>query len=286
VEPVASPWLDALMLLDRASVAMTTAIAEAVGESGASNQGVQVLYWLKDETWLGQADVIERLGADAGQVSRLLTTLEGRGLVQRRHDPAHRRARRLHLTRRGRAGIRRYEAAMTAALLAQADTIRALLTLLGAPTEPIGPTPARVVVEHMAVAGQRFTAGMAPNAVKHGFGGPENGRVLRVIARRGDVRPTDIAEELGVALPRVSEATAVLERRGLVVRSHPPEGDRRRVLLALTPSGRTAILDTIEAFRKHAHVVIDPFVEALWVEPTPTAGDAQAARRPQGAVAR
>ena len=72
---------------------------------------------------------------------------------------------------------------MTAALLAQADTIRALLTLLGAPTEPIGPTPARVVVEHMAVAGQRFTAGMAPNAVKHGFGGPENGRVLRLESR-------------------------------------------------------------------------------------------------------
>jgi DNA-binding MarR family transcriptional regulator len=285
VEPVASRWLDALMLLDQLSVAMTGAIAGAVGEAGAGNQGVQVLYWLKDEPGLGQADVIERLAADAGQVSRLLTTLERRGLVQRRPDPAHRRARRLYLTRRGRAGITRYEDAMTVALQAQAERIRVLLTLLDAPTEPTGPTPARVVVEHMAVAGQRFTAGMAPNAVKHGFGGPESGRVLRVIARRGEVRPTDVAEELGVVLPRVSQATAVLESRGLVVRSHPAGGDRRRVLLALTPPGRTAILDTIEAFRQHAHVVIDPFVEALWVEPTPTAGDAQAARRPQGAVA-
>jgi DNA-binding MarR family transcriptional regulator len=273
VEPVARPWLDALMLLDRVSVAMTTAIAEAVGEAGATNQGVQVLYWLEDEPGLSQAVLVQRLDADPGLVSRLLTTLERRGLVQRKPDPAHRRARRLYLTRRGRAGIRRYEEAMTVALLAQADTIRALLTMLDAPSEPMGPTPARAVLEHMAVAGQRFSAGMAPNAVTHGFGGPENGRVLRVIARRGEVRPTDIAEELGVALPRVSQATAALERRGLVVRSHPPEGDRRRVMLALTPSGRTAILDTIDAFRQHAHVVIDPFVEALWVDPAPTAAD-------------
>jgi DNA-binding MarR family transcriptional regulator len=285
VEPIASPWLDALMLLDQLSVAMTAAIADAVGEAGASNQGVQVLYWLTDEPRLSQATVIERLAADAGQVSRLLTTLERRGLVQREPDPAHRRARRLYLTRRGRAAIRRYEDAMTAALLAQADRIRALLTLLDAPAEPTGPTPARVVVEHMAVAGQRFTAGMAPNAVKHGFGGPKNGRVLRVIARRGEVRPTDIAEELGVALPRVSQATAVLEHRGLVVRSHPAGGDRRRVVLALTPPGRTAILDTIEAFRQHAHVVIAPFVEALWVEPASTAADARALSRPRGVVA-
>jgi DNA-binding MarR family transcriptional regulator len=264
------------MLLDRVSVAMTTAIARAVGDAGASNRGVQVLYWLKDEPGLGQAAVVERLAADAGQVSRLLTTLKKRGLVQGKPDPAHRRARRLYLTRRGHAGISRYEDAMAAALLEQSDSIRALLRALGARREPTEPTPLHAVVQHMAVIGQRFTAGMAPNAVKHGFGGPENGRVLRVIAKRGEVRPTDIAAELGVALPRVSQATAVLERRGLVVRSHPPEGDRRRVLLALTPSGRTAILDTIDAFRKHAHLVIDPFVEALWVEPTPAAADAQA----------
>lgn len=285
VKPVRSPWLDALMLLDRVSVAMTTAIAEAVGEAGATNQGVQVLYWLQDESPLNQSDLVERLEVDRAQVSRLLTTLQRRGLVERRVDPRHPRARTLRITRKGRAGIRRYEAAMAAALLEQTDTIRGLLSLLGVQREPVAPTPVRVVVEHMAVAGQRFTAGMAPNAVKHGFGGPENGRVLRVIGSRGRVRPSEIADALGVRLPRVSKATAVLEGRGLITRSHPPAGDRRKVLLELTPQGRTALLHTIEAFREHAHVVIDPFVEALWVEPATAAGQRGLVGAP-GAAAR
>jgi len=272
VDAVQSQWLDALMLLDRVSVAMTAAIADAVGESGATNQGVQVLYWLHDAPELSQSDVVLRLDADRAQVSRLLTTLQKRGLVERRVDPQHPRARTLRITRQGRAGIRRYEDAMASALLEQADTIRGLLWLLGVQREPTTPTPARTVVEHMAVAGQRFTGGMAPNAVKHGFGGPENGRVLRVIGSRGMVRPTEIADALGVRLPRVSTATAVLEGRGLITRSHPPGVDRRTVLLELTPRGRTAVLGTIEAFREHAHVVVDPFVEALWVEPATAAG--------------
>lgn len=40
------------------------------------------------------------------------------------------------ITRQGRAGIGRYEAAMAAALLEQADTTRALLALLGVSVHP------------------------------------------------------------------------------------------------------------------------------------------------------
>jgi DNA-binding MarR family transcriptional regulator len=258
--------------LDRVSVAMTNAIADAVGQAGASNQGVQILYRLQAATEVAQADLVNGLGFDRAQMSRLLATLERRGLVERRPDPAHGRARLVRITRAGRAAIGRYEAAMATSLREQAETIRALLSLLGADRMPRGPTTSRAVVEHMAVAGQHFTSGMAPNAVKHGFGGPENGRVLRVIASRGEVRPTDIADTLGVELPRVSKATAVLEERGLITRSHPAGADRRRVLLALTPPGRDAILDTLEAFRRHHPVVIEPFVEALWVEPAPGPG--------------
>lgn len=272
VDPVRSPWLDAMGLLDRVSVAMTNAIADAVGQAGASNQGVQILYRLQTSRELSQSDLVDGLDADRAQVSRLLTTLEKRGLVERRPDPDHGRARLVRVTNAGRAAINRYEAAMAASLREQAETIRALLVALGTHAEPPAPSPSRAVVEHMAVSGQRFTAGMAPNAIKHGFGGPENGRVLRVIARHGQVRPTDIADTLDVALPRVSKATAVLEQRGLITRSHPAGADRRRVLLALTPRGRSAILDTLEAFRRHHPVVIEPFVEALWVEPVPGPG--------------
>lgn len=279
VDPVRSPWLDAMVLLDRVSVAMTNAIAEAVGQAGASNQGVQILYWLQAAPELGQSDIAERLDADPAQLSRLLTTLEARGLVARRSDPQHGRSRLVRITRAGRAATRRYEAAMALSLLEQTETIRALLGQLGAVREPTGPTSARSIVEHMAATGQRFTAGMAPNAVKHGFGGPENGRVLRVIASRGSVQPSEIAAALGVRPPRVSKATAVLELRGLVARSHPTDVDRRLVLLELTPRGEQAVLDTLEAFRVHHPVIVEPFVEALWVDLDPALSKRATARR-------
>ena len=258
VAPVRSRWLDAMLLLDRIAVATTQAIADAVGEAGASNQGVQVLYALQSNPDLGQSALLELLGCDAGQLSRLITQMAADGVVQRRRDPASSRARRVHLTAKGRAGIRRYEAALVPALARQSEDITALLALLNASPTSQEPIPVADLVALLAYSGQQFTAGMAPNARKHGFRGPENGRILRVIAHDGAAHPGRIAATLGIALPRVSTAATVLEDAGLITRLHPARGDRRRTVLQLTDSGRVAVTDTLKAFRKNIHYFVEP----------------------------
>src|SRR3954469_13231140 len=61
---------------------------------------------------------------------------------------------------------------------------------------------------------------------------------LRAIAREG-VSGTELARRSGVSPPAASQLIAALADTGLVERS-PGEGDRRRVELALSRSGRRA----------------------------------------------
>jgi DNA-binding MarR family transcriptional regulator len=268
---VRSRWLDAMLLLDRIAVANTAAIAEAVGEAGASNQGVQVLYALLANPDLGQAALLQILDCDPAQLSRLVTKLASDGVVQRYHDPRNARARRVRLTAKGRAGIRQYETTLVHALARQADDITALLSLLEATPLSRQPIPVPDLIALLAASGQQFTAGMAPNARKHRFGGPENGRVLRVIAHEGLVQPSVVADRVGVSLSRVSKAATALEDVGLIARIHPTGGDRRRTLLTPTDRGRVAVIDTLKEFRKNIHYFVEPLQLMLVLTDPPQA---------------
>ncbi|MDF3853763.1 MarR family winged helix-turn-helix transcriptional regulator [Paracoccus sp. P2] len=91
---------------------------------------------LTDATWaplihlaeggdgISQTELAARLALDGSTLVRLLDLLEGRGLVERRPDPADRRARRILLTAAGRdevARLRRLLDRIEAELLADLD---------------------------------------------------------------------------------------------------------------------------------------------------------------------
>lgn len=54
---------------------------------------------------ISQTELAERVGLDGSSLVRLIDLLEGRGLIERRIDPADRRARHIHLTGAGRAEV-------------------------------------------------------------------------------------------------------------------------------------------------------------------------------------
>lgn len=73
---------------------------------------------------ISQSELAERVGLDGSSLVRLLDILEGRGLIERRVDPADRRARRIVLTGLGRAeveAVRDRLARLEAALLVDFD---------------------------------------------------------------------------------------------------------------------------------------------------------------------
>jgi DNA-binding MarR family transcriptional regulator len=65
-------------------------------------------------------------------------------------------------------------------------------------------------------------------------------KVLQVLARRGPVQQSSLAEELGHAARSVSQSVEALERDGLVERTTSPD-DRRSKLVTLTPHGAKAV---------------------------------------------
>ncbi len=71
-------------------------------------------------------------------------------------------------------------------------------------------------------------------------------QALRIL-RRGPVTTGKLAEELGISAPAISQLTDRLVRKGLIER-RASEGDRRCVIVALTPRG-TGLVDEFRARR-------------------------------------
>jgi DNA-binding MarR family transcriptional regulator/GNAT superfamily N-acetyltransferase len=119
----------------------------------------------------------DRLDLDSGYLSRLLRTLEERGLVGVRPDPDDRRRRLVTLTRRGRATLRRLDerseelaASLLAPLtprqrerltdaLATADLLVRAATVHLREVDPISPVAVEAVDHYFAELDRRFPTG-------------------------------------------------------------------------------------------------------------------------------
>lgn len=68
-------------------------------------------------------------------------------------------------------------------------------------------------------------------------------RVLRILAERGELDATTLAERAFILMPSLSRILPLLEERSLVAR-HTARTDRRRARIALTPAGQ-ALIDAV-----------------------------------------
>ena len=67
-------------------------------------------------------------------------------------------------------------------------------------------------------------------------------RALRVIGDAGPLRPSEVAERLGIVARSATDAVAGLVTSGFVERTTDP-ADGRALLLTLSPSGRAALAE-------------------------------------------
>ena len=91
---------------------------------------------------------------------------------------------------------------------------------------------------------------------------PTQSQILATILRAGShgLGLSDLADELGVSLPTVSDSVAALERKSLVAKKAHP-GDRRRLSVTLTRKGRSAA-QTVSASSPELLTAIDMLTEA------------------------
>jgi len=132
-------------LLNRAGSRIATSFSERVRPLGATLQEWRVLAALREKDGRRMGDLSETTSIEVSTLTRLVDTMEKRGLVDRRRDGEDARAVLLHVTPAGRRLTRRilpiaehYEKAALAGFnAAEADKLRAALRRLYANMEAL-----------------------------------------------------------------------------------------------------------------------------------------------------
>lgn len=99
------PTENVLWLLKQAFYFSLTTVNDAIRRHGVSTAQLGVLRQLCNEPGLSGADLARRLLISPQGVQLALTTLERRGLVERKQDPQHGRILRAYLTDEGRNAV-------------------------------------------------------------------------------------------------------------------------------------------------------------------------------------
>ncbi len=90
---------------------------------------------------------------------------------------------------------------------------------------------------------------------------PSQARALRVLARHGAMRPSELSEHLHIAARSATEVIDDLEAKGLVAR-RPDPNDRRATLVELTERGRRARRADARRSRREAERLFDQLTAA------------------------
>ena len=102
-DPSLHTWLGLVRVYSR----MQRALERVLDDAGLTLSQFDVLANLGMSEGITQQQLAERLLVTKGNVCGLLDRMEAAGLVQRKPDPEDRRTNRLHLTRAGRAALRK-----------------------------------------------------------------------------------------------------------------------------------------------------------------------------------
>ncbi len=115
-------------------------------------------------------------------------------------------------------------------------------------------TIADIVFEELAPLLSQAKSAWAARCQEHGVS-MIHVQVLAHLDRTGPISMGGLADHLGVSLPNASGIVSRMEERGVVEREHD-DGDRRRVIVRLTDSGREFTRELGDLRRAHVTALI------------------------------
>lgn len=249
------------VLLHRYSIDITAIAHESLGDHAIDNRTIQLLLSIYQSPGQTPSQLAEVAGASRSAVSRSISSLTERGLVSRRRAEDDRRSVTLQVTPRGRRRIEHFASRLGdyfedgAPLVKEAlHDLRKDLPARG-PVQPISPLDAAI---RMSTAGAAYVDAVSvvlePYRITHAV----ERWTLALIFERGVVRPSQLADELGLTSSSVSTLLNRLEDRGLILRRHDEvAGDRRAVVVVLTPEGEAAAGQLLAVFARHVDATLD-----------------------------
>jgi DNA-binding MarR family transcriptional regulator len=245
----------ALVVLHRYSVDLTGIAAESLGRYILENRDIEMILAVQRLGPMTPTEMAVRMRAPRSAVSRAMARLEGTGLLVRIPDHRDGRRVRIVLTPKGRRRVGAFSARLADYFSHAEPLLKDAFDLVGVsvpdpdPTASVEPVAA---AQAMSVAGAGYVEEVVHQLREFGISESPDRFTIALLDLLGGLRPTQIADELGLTPSGTSGVLTRLERVGLLTRRHDvTSGDRRAVLVELTPRGQRAADVQLDAFERH-----------------------------------
>jgi DNA-binding MarR family transcriptional regulator len=250
----------ALVAIQRYSMDITQIAAQSLGSQDIENIDIQLVLTVHRFGPIAPTEIAQRMAAPRSTLARSLNRLDRVGLTVRIPDEADRRSVRVCLTPRGRRRVTTFATRLGDYFAEGEPMLKSAFELLGI-TVP-DPDPAAMAdpiaaAEAMGAAGARYVDEAVQAWRPLGISEFSDRHTVTLLDLYGTQRPTQIADELGLTPSATSGVLSRLEHAGLVTRRHDlTPGDRRAVVVELTPRGTDAADMLLEVFARHADAVV------------------------------
>ncbi len=258
--------LQAGLLLFTLTVELTQAAVETLGAGNSGNRQVQILLALHTRSGLTPSRLAESLGMSRSSMSHALARFEAEDLIDRSVDRSDRRSMHLGLSPKGHGRLRAFERALGRVLRDRAGDLRAGVSLLGYPTTPDSWSELSVLEagERLGSVGAAYVDDVAAALRPLGPLEWRERFVMALIHEHGELRPATLAGSLRMSSSGTSTLLDRLEALGLIRRTQGPDaGDRRAVLVSLTPQGARTAEAALDVLERHAKDLADAMISAL-----------------------
>lgn len=248
--------LRALVLLHRYSADITAVARDTLGRDAVDNRAIQIMLEVSRSPGLTPSDLADAVGASRSVVSRSLGRLQDVGLIIRKASTTDGRKVTLTLTAKGSTRVRMFRTRVEDYFMAGTPLIKDALNELGwelPAARSAGRVDPLVALTRMSGAGAAYVDDVTSILQPFGVDDFAQRMALVLIGEREQVRPSHLAHELHLSSGAVSALLDRLEAAALIRRRHDlVSGDRRAVVVSLSPRGRQAVRATIGVFSRHA----------------------------------
>ena len=246
----------ALVALCRYSVEMTEIAHQSLGHDTTENRDIEMVLTLNRRGPLTPTELAEITGAPRSSVSRALNRLEAAGLTVRRPDSRDGRSVLIVVTPKGRRRVAAFVGRLDFYYASGEPLLKEAFDLLDVPlprTDPSRPVDPLAATTEVTSVGAAFARDARDQLEPFGVGEFPDRFTIALLHLYGTQRPTQIADELRLTPSGTSGLLTRLERAGLITRRHDlTPGDRRAVVVALTPRGQEAAELQLDIFARHS----------------------------------
>lgn len=257
----------ALVLIHRYSIEITEIAAASLGRGDVDNRDIEVLLAVHGATSTTATELRDLTGCSRSTVTRAVARLTAVGLIIKTTDPADQRSVQLTLSPSGGKRVAAFNEMLSDYFGHGEPLAKEILALLNpdltadAPAEALQPLE---VAGRLSRTGSAYVSEAIEELRQYGISDMFERFAIALLSVHGQLRPSQLADEFHLSRSGTTGVLDRLESAGLVKRGPDPHfGDRRAVVVSLTPLGEEAMSTMVMVMERHQSSVAEAFAAVV-----------------------